>query len=65
MSTACLKHSFRCYGGPVLFLTIVCVVLGSLLLAVGESMGGVFILAGLVAMLVFVLIGAREPNIGG
>lgn len=63
MSTDCLKHSLRNYGGPTMFLTTVCVVLGAVFLAVGAAMGGVFILAGLVAMLVFMLIGAREYEI--
>lgn len=65
MSTACLKHSLRNYGGPTMFLTIVCVVLGAVFLTVGASMGGVFIVAGLVALLVFILIGAREYEFEG
>ncbi len=65
MSAARLKHAFRYYSGPTLFLTVVCMTLGSLLLAVGATMGGVFILAGLTALLVFVVIGAREPLVEG
>ena len=54
MSAARLKHAFRYYSGPTLFLTVVCMTLGSLLLAVG-----------LTALLVFVVIGAREPLVEG
>ena len=60
MSTACLKQSFRFFSGPVLFLTAVCLVLGAVFLSLGATMGGVFIAAGLVALGVFTLLGARD-----
>lgn len=64
MSTSCLKHSFRLYSGPVLFLTAICLALGVLFLSVEASMGGVFIIAGVVALFVFALLGAQEGFAG-
>lgn len=59
MSTACLKHSFRRYSGPVLFLTVVCLILGAFLVRIEPSMGGAFVVAAMVALVVFTLLGAQ------
>ena len=60
MSTSCLRHSLRHYGGPVLFLVAVCFATSVLLLGLASELSAVFLLAGLGALVVFGLMGARE-----
>jgi hypothetical protein len=62
MSTSCLRYSLRHYGGPVLFLVAVCFVIGILLLGLASELSAVFMLAGLGALVVFGLMGAREER---
>lgn len=56
----CLKQSFRIHGGPVLYLTTTCFAIGAIFLGVETSMGAAFIVAGIVALVVFALLAAQE-----
>ena len=62
MSKSSLRRSLRVYGGPVLFLVAVCFTIGILLFGLASEVGGVFIVAGLGALIVFALMGAREER---
>ena len=62
MSTNCLKQSFRCCGGPVLFLVGLSMTLGSLFLWLGSGAGWIFIIAAGSSLAVFSLLGARSGS---
>lgn len=62
MSTNGLKQSFRCCGGPVLFLVSVCMTLGSLFLWLDSGAGWIFIIAAALSLAVFSLLGARSGS---
>jgi hypothetical protein len=60
MSKNCLKHSFFCCSGPVLFLVGVCMTVGSLFLWLDSGAGWIFIIAAGSALAAFSLQGARD-----
>ena len=60
MSKNCLKQSFRCCSGPVLFLVSVCMTLGLLFLWLDSDAGWIFIVAAGSALAAFSLLGARS-----
>jgi hypothetical protein len=65
MSKQCLKNSFRHHSGPLMFLVGICLLPGLTFLWLGSSVGWTFILAALVALAAFVVIGAKESYIPG
>jgi hypothetical protein len=62
MSTASLRRSVRHYGGPAVFLAAVCFLMGILFIGLASELGSVFMVAGLGALTVFALMGARDGD---
>ena len=62
MSTRRLRRSLRHYGGPALFLAAICFLMGVMFIGLASELGSVFMAAGIGALVVFGLIGAREDN---
>lgn len=60
MSKNHLKQSFRCCGGPVLFLVSVCMIVGSLFLWLDSGARWIFIIAAGSALAAFSLRGAGD-----
>jgi len=60
MSKSSLIQSFRCCSGPVLFLTGVCMTIGSMFLWVESGAGWIFIVAAILALAAFSLLAARD-----
>lgn len=62
MSKNCLKQSFRCRGGPALFLVSVSIMIGILSLSFDSSAGSIFIIAAVLALQSPALAGIRTRS---
>lgn len=59
MITQCLRRAFRCHGSGIAVIAAPLAAIGAFGLWAGEGFGGVFLAAGLGALVVFMAIGAK------